>query len=183
MVRAIKPARSPSGGPPPMGLADVMETILDKGMVIDSYVTASLIGVDGLTVAARMVVASPKEGWSQHETHSASSPQVPPQQLDGLMRGMPSQRMAPASTTPVTVSFRAPASGRRRAVPFSVAVVNPAAAGIGRGPEFSRQCVFEPVRVEVRRGEVTAGCGTSQVRNPPIARRQGASRRQALTAV
>ena len=41
-----------------MGLADVMETILDKGLVIDSYVKASLAGVEGLTVDARMAVAS-----------------------------------------------------------------------------------------------------------------------------
>ena len=58
MAGAIKPARGPGGGPSPMGLADVMETILDKGLVIDSSVTASLAGVEGLTVDARLAVAS-----------------------------------------------------------------------------------------------------------------------------
>ena len=58
MAGAIKPARGPSGGPSPSGLADVMETILDKGLVIDSYIGASLAGVEGLTVDARMAVAS-----------------------------------------------------------------------------------------------------------------------------
>ena len=58
MAGTIKPARGPGGGPSPMGPVDVMETILDKGLVIDSYVTASLAGVEGLTVDARMAVAS-----------------------------------------------------------------------------------------------------------------------------
>ena len=54
MVRA----RQPGGSPSPTGLADVIETILDKGLVIDSYVQASLAGVEGLTVDARIAVAS-----------------------------------------------------------------------------------------------------------------------------
>lgn len=45
--------RSQSGG-----LADVVDTILDKGMVIDAYVSASLVGIELLTVNARIVVAS-----------------------------------------------------------------------------------------------------------------------------
>jgi gas vesicle structural protein len=46
--------RTQSGG----GLADVVETILDKGLVIDAYVSASLVGIELLTVNARVVVAS-----------------------------------------------------------------------------------------------------------------------------
>ena len=34
------------GGPSPTGLADVIETILDKGMVIDAYVRVSLVGIE-----------------------------------------------------------------------------------------------------------------------------------------
>src|SRR5437763_6721637 len=52
----------PSGGyierPRPSGLADVLEVILDKGIVIDAYVRVSLIGIEILTVDARIVVAS-----------------------------------------------------------------------------------------------------------------------------
>src|SRR5204863_9390432 len=45
-------------GPSPTGLADVIETILDKGMVIDAYVRVSLVGIEVLTIDARVVVAS-----------------------------------------------------------------------------------------------------------------------------
>lgn len=44
--------------PSPSGLADVIDTILDKGMVIDAYVRVSLVGIELLTVDARVVVAS-----------------------------------------------------------------------------------------------------------------------------
>ena len=47
-----------SRGPSPTGLADVIETILDKGLVIDAYVRVSLVGIEVLTVDARIVVAS-----------------------------------------------------------------------------------------------------------------------------
>ena len=40
------------------GLADVLDTILDKGIVIDAYVQASVVGIDILTINARVVVAS-----------------------------------------------------------------------------------------------------------------------------
>jgi hypothetical protein len=39
-------------------LADVLEIILDKGLVIDLYLRVSLIGIEILTVDARIVVAS-----------------------------------------------------------------------------------------------------------------------------
>ncbi len=44
--------------PRPSGLADVIEVILDKGLVIDVYVRVSLIGIEILTIDARIVVAS-----------------------------------------------------------------------------------------------------------------------------
>jgi hypothetical protein len=47
-----------AGGPNPSGLADVLELILDKGLVIDLYVRVSLVGIELLTVDARIVVAS-----------------------------------------------------------------------------------------------------------------------------
>jgi gas vesicle structural protein len=46
------------GGPNPSGLADVIDLILDKGLVIDVYVRVSLIGIELLTIDARIVVAS-----------------------------------------------------------------------------------------------------------------------------
>jgi len=38
--------------------AEVIETILDKGLVIDAYVRVSLVGIELLTIDARVVVAS-----------------------------------------------------------------------------------------------------------------------------
>ena len=44
--------------PAPSSLADVVEIILDRGLVIDAYVRVSLIGIVVLTIDARIVVAS-----------------------------------------------------------------------------------------------------------------------------
>jgi gas vesicle structural protein len=44
--------------PAPSSLADVIETILDKGLVIDAYVRVSLVGIELLTIDARIVIAS-----------------------------------------------------------------------------------------------------------------------------
>ena len=54
-------ATSPTGyleRPRPSGLADVIDVILDKGLVIDAYVRVSLIGIEILTIDARIVIAS-----------------------------------------------------------------------------------------------------------------------------
>ena len=40
------------------GLYDVLELILDKGLVIDAYVRVSLVGIELLTIDARIVIAS-----------------------------------------------------------------------------------------------------------------------------
>jgi hypothetical protein len=44
-----------SGG---TNLIDVLDRILDKGIVIDAWVRISLVGIDLITVEARVVVAS-----------------------------------------------------------------------------------------------------------------------------
>lgn len=61
MTTAIQPAGGgggPAGGPSSSGLADVIDTILDKGLVIDAYVRLSLVGIELITIDARVVVAS-----------------------------------------------------------------------------------------------------------------------------
>jgi gas vesicle structural protein len=40
------------------GLADVLDVILDKGLVIDIFLRVSLVGIELLTVDARIVIAS-----------------------------------------------------------------------------------------------------------------------------
>src|SRR3954470_13404290 len=61
-MAAVASQRSSPGGyierPRPSGLADVIEVILDKGLVIDAYVRVSLIGIEILTIDARIVIAS-----------------------------------------------------------------------------------------------------------------------------
>ena len=44
-----------SGG---TSLIDVLDRVLDKGIVIDAWVRISLVGIDLITVEARIVVAS-----------------------------------------------------------------------------------------------------------------------------
>lgn len=44
--------------PSPSGLVDVVDLILDKGIVIDAYVRVSLVGIELLTIDARIVIAS-----------------------------------------------------------------------------------------------------------------------------
>lgn len=60
MTTAVQPAGG--GGiaerPSSSSLADVLDTVLDKGLVIDAYVRVSLVGIELLTVDARVVIAS-----------------------------------------------------------------------------------------------------------------------------
>lgn len=46
--------RAPGGS----SLIDVLDRVLDKGIVIDAYVRVSLVGIDLVTVEERVVVAS-----------------------------------------------------------------------------------------------------------------------------
>ena len=58
----VQTQRRQGGGylerPAPSGLADVISIILDKGIVIDAYVRVSLVGIELLTIDARIVIAS-----------------------------------------------------------------------------------------------------------------------------
>ena len=54
-------ARSGGGGvqrSPQGGLAEVLDLVLDKGLVIDAFVKVSVVGIEILTIDARIVVAS-----------------------------------------------------------------------------------------------------------------------------
>ncbi len=44
--------------PSPSGLADVLDLILDKGLVVDAYVRVAVIGIELVTIDARIVIAS-----------------------------------------------------------------------------------------------------------------------------
>jgi hypothetical protein len=63
---AIATDRRPTGtasnylqrAPSPSGLADVVDLILDKGLVLDAYVRIAVIGIELVTIDARIVIAS-----------------------------------------------------------------------------------------------------------------------------
>jgi hypothetical protein len=44
--------------PRPSGLVDVLDALLDKGLVVDIYVRVTLVGIELLTIDARIVIAS-----------------------------------------------------------------------------------------------------------------------------
>ncbi|MEU6645332.1 gas vesicle protein GvpJ [Saccharomonospora sp. NPDC046836] len=60
MTTAMQPTGNGGGidRPSSSSLADVIDTILDKGLVIDAYVRVSLVGIELVTIDARIVVAS-----------------------------------------------------------------------------------------------------------------------------
>jgi gas vesicle structural protein len=58
MTVASQPRNRYLDRPSPSSLADVSDTILDKGLVIDIYVRVSIVGIEQLTIDARIVVAS-----------------------------------------------------------------------------------------------------------------------------
>src|SRR4051794_33825855 len=76
--------------PNPSGLADVIDLILDKGLVIDLYVRVSLVGIELLTIDARIVVASVDtylrfaEAVNRLDLKEASDSEGLPQLIDDL---------------------------------------------------------------------------------------------------
>lgn len=76
--------RSPAGG----SLIDVLDRVLDKGIVIDAYVRVSLVGIDLVSVEARVVVASVDTYLKYAETIGVT--------------GMASRPSLPGASTPGT---------------------------------------------------------------------------------
>lgn len=50
--------QSVNRAPRPSSLAEVLEVVLDRGIVIDAYVRVALVGIELLTIDARVVIAS-----------------------------------------------------------------------------------------------------------------------------
>lgn len=76
--------------PRPSGLYDVLELILDKGLVIDAYVRVSLVGIELLTIDARIVIASVDtylrfaEAVNRLDLANTGKQQTLPEVLDGM---------------------------------------------------------------------------------------------------
>ena len=79
--------------PNPSGLADVIDLILDKGLVIDLYVRVSLVGIELLTIDARIVVASVDtylrfaEAVNRLDLREQSDSETLPELVDDLREG------------------------------------------------------------------------------------------------
>lgn len=69
--------RSPSGS----SLIDVLDRVLDKGIVIDAWVRVSLVGIDLVTVEARIVVASIDTYLKYSEAVGITQPVSRPREL------------------------------------------------------------------------------------------------------
>ncbi|MEY9485062.1 hypothetical protein RKD26_000856 [Streptomyces calvus] len=54
----VVPAQQTGGGGGSSGLYDVLELVLDRGLVIDAFVRVSLVGIEILKIDVRVVVAS-----------------------------------------------------------------------------------------------------------------------------
>jgi gas vesicle structural protein len=75
------------------GLAEVIDIILDKGLVIDAYVRVSLIGIEILTIDARIVIASVDtylrfaEAVGRLDLQASDDSQGLPELMSGLTEG------------------------------------------------------------------------------------------------
>ncbi len=69
--------RTPSGS----SLIDVLDRVLDKGIVIDAWVRVSLVGIDLITVEARIVVASIDTYLKYSEAVGITSPISRPREV------------------------------------------------------------------------------------------------------
>ena len=63
-------------------LAEVLDRVLDKGLVIDAWVRASLVGIEFLGIEARVVIASVETYLKYAE--AMDSPQAPPRKWMSL---------------------------------------------------------------------------------------------------
>ncbi|MFF4518110.1 gas vesicle structural protein GvpA [Streptomyces mirabilis] len=54
----VVPAQQAGGSDGTSGLYDVLELVLDRGLVIDAFVRVSLVGIEILKIDVRVVVAS-----------------------------------------------------------------------------------------------------------------------------
>jgi hypothetical protein len=69
--------RTPSGS----SLIDVLDRVLDKGIVIDAWVRVSLVGIDLVTVEARIVVASIDTYLKYSEAVGVTTPMSRPREV------------------------------------------------------------------------------------------------------
>ena len=99
------PVERTAGG---TSLIDVLDRVLDKGIVIDAWVRVSVVGIDLITVEARVVVASIDTYLKYSEAVGQVSPASRPA-MDGRPADMLLEDSTPRRTPVPGVS-----DGRRR---------------------------------------------------------------------
>lgn len=89
--------RAPGG----TSLIDVLDRILDKGIVVDAWVRISLVGIDLITVEARIVIASIDTYLKYAEavgiTSTVARPALGPGEGSGVGSGVASSAGVPRS--------------------------------------------------------------------------------------
>ena len=86
--------------PRPSNLAEVLDLILDKGIVVDAYVRVSVVGIELLTIDARIVVASVDtylrfaEAVNRLDLEASGNAMT----LEDLREGKPKQEMTERAT-------------------------------------------------------------------------------------
>ena len=109
------PVERAAGG---TSLIDVLDRYLDKGIVIDAWVRVSLVGIDLITVEARVVVAS-IDTYLKYSKRSARSPRCPSRRSKArgmrksLLKTPPSGLSSSQASRPAAlVAVGAPATAR-----------------------------------------------------------------------
>ena len=79
-TRGYSPAReSTSGGPAPANLADILERVLDKGIIIAGDIQVNLLDIELLTIRIRLLVVSVDKAeqmgidWWRHDAGLTST--------------------------------------------------------------------------------------------------------------
>ena len=110
------PVERTTGG---SSLIDVLDRVLDKGIVIDAWVRVSLVGIDLITVEARVVVASIDTYLKYSEAVGAATAAARPsieqtRSFDEIAAENAALRAQLEGVTAVTPRTPSPAGPRRR---------------------------------------------------------------------
>jgi hypothetical protein len=138
----VMTSSSVNRAPRPSSLVDVLDLVLDKGIVIDAYVRVSLVGIELLTIDARIVIASVDTylRFAEAVNRLDLQPEQPAKGLPGLMQDL--QRGGAREKTRGALAGAADAA--REAAGRAVQAVTGRTGGAGE-PEPER----EPVRRQV----------------------------------
>ena len=107
------PVERTTGG---TSLIDVLDRVLDKGIVIDAWVRVSLVGIDLITVEARVVVASIETYLKYSEAVGTLTPSSKTMVVDGRTSEAVLAENA-ALRAQIAASGREPVTARRSRKP------------------------------------------------------------------